>query len=578
MASKPSLEPQEVGEVDALASGPNIANSRVKRPRQQLKTTAMDEFSDEEMTAPKKKRAKATAKKSNAPAEPKTPKAPSSGSASKRSSSASKAAATKAESAEDGGEERKQPQPKLAFISSSSSDSQYHGVPLDHLRTMLTPQEYIRVSILRSMSESLHAGNEKNVSRSIHPDLASSRPSLAFETELRAMVSTWVELLAVSGACLEILEAEAVRYTTQLLIDLKRKVVENEELGLVNGRPVKQLMYSNQSQGIDPRMMTFVSQSKANQKTPSSGAKNIAPSPASKESESKAREEAILKSATEMDVSDDDEEEEIETEPSAPEASQSNNADPEESEYNPKAEWHSLKSASDSDKMVKPKYDRIPIAQMDHLAEALVQRHISLVRRLEYIARRLAEDDRTQRVNEQSKAERVAEENADQEDEEELLDVWAPSPELEAFVSQQDSSETTEKQHVLRETILSERMERVQRMNVAHLDEWQSASSVSFARPNLSKFKAWMNVCCGWDPKEVCIPPHLIVALNFALYEHLRYIVRSSIQMTPSPETGANLKVLLPDRLRAEISARIEAGDAVHTKPLFAGTHPKPSS
>lgn len=564
MASKPRSGAKDMDEDEDFEPSSTPSNSRTKRSRKTLDAPVDEALTDEEDVTPKKKRAKTVAKKNAVPAEPKPPKARPSTGVVKKSPKAGKPAEKSSDSLETASEERKTSQPKIALISSSNSDSQYLGVPLDDLRTMLTPQEYIRVSILRSMAESAHAANEKNVSRSIHPDLASSRPSFAFEAELRAMISTWVELMAVSGACIEVLEAEALRYAAQLMTDLKLSMMEHETTGRINGRYQKPVMHSNQEQTIDPRMVALAARTKAHT---NSTANDHHSTPSTSTSDLKAPESSKPITEENMEASEDEEDEEIAAETIDAEAPQTEEVNKEDEEYDPKAEWHSLKSASDSKIVKKPKYDRIPIATMDDLAETLVKRHISLVRRLEYIERRLAEDDRNQRVNEQVKADQVAEENED----EEALDAWSPSEELEYHISKQDSSETTEKQHALRETILSERMERVQRMSVAHLDEWQIASSVSFARPNLSKFKAWLNVCCGWNPKELCIPPHLIVALNFIVYEHLRYIVRTSVQTTPSNGVGTNLKVLLPDRLRAEIAARIEAGDAVYTNALFTG-------
>lgn len=541
------------------------SNSRPKRDRKTLNTPVDAELTDEEDAIPKKKRAKSVAKKSALPAEPKPPKARLSTGAVKMSPQVGTPVPRISDSLESAPEERKTSQPKIALISSSNADSQYLGVPLDDLRTMLTPQEYIRVSILRSMAESAHAANEKNVSRSIHPDLAASRPSFAFESELRAMISTWVELSAVSGACIELLEAEALRYTAQLVTDLKLSATEHRTTGRINGREQRQLMFSNQEQTIDPRMAALVARTKAHTNATAAG---NTPTPSATSERDKEPNNSKLAAEDDMEASEGEEDEEIESEAIDAEAPHVEEPPHEEEEYNPKAEWHSLKSASETRVGRKSRYGRIPIVTMDDLAETLVKRHISLVRRLEYIERRLAEDDRNQHINKQSKADQVAEES---EDEEALLDAWSPSEDLEYYISKRDSTETTEKQHALRETILSERMERVQRMSVTHLDEWQLASSVSFARPNLSKFKAWLNVCCGWNPNELCLPPHIIVALNFVVYEHLRYIVRTSAQPSPFTDTSTNLKVLLPDRLRAEIAARIEAGDGVYTNALYCG-------
>ena len=574
MASKSLLVGgEDDGDVDFEPSS-SSANSRSKRTRKTLKRDVNDEYSDEDVDTPQKKRAKSTAKKSSSPPQITASNPRSTSVSAKKGNESNRSTSKHALSSEKVSEERKTSQPKIALISSSNSDSQYQGVPLDHLRTMLTPQEYIRVSILRSMSESSHAGNEKNVSRRIHPDLASSRPSLAFEVELRSMISTWVELMAVSGACLEILEAEAVRYTTILMAELKQAVLEHERTGTVNGRSQKQLMFSNQAQGIDPKLAALVERSKVVLSS-ASDKMDVDPISSGELKTSKAEEDNFEGGADVDEESEVEEEDFAENTNEADSRERVDTAEKEDEEYDPKAEWHSLKSMSNPKIVKASQYDRIPIAQMDHLAEALSLRHISLVRRLEYIARRLAEDARNQRVNEQSKSEQVQEE---EEEDEEVLEAWTPSLDLEMHLSRQDSSETAERQHELREAMLSERMERVQRMSVAHLDEWQAASSISFARPNISKFKAWLNVCCHWNPKDICIPAPLVVAINFIVYEHLRYIVRTSIQTTSSSNgSGSTLRVLLPDRLRAEISARIEAGDAVHTNSLIEALQPSPT-
>jgi hypothetical protein len=229
-----------------------------------------------------------------------------------------------------------------------------------------------------------------------------------------------------------------------------------------------------------------------------------------------------------------------------------------------------------------PGFSKIPIATVDHLAEALVGRNISLVRRLEYIVKRLAEDDKTQKMSKDAETDKAlskgtVEDGAtdvelDEEDDEITADmIWIPSPELEEFMVSENPVETREKQHQLREILMTERMARVDKMPTEKLDDWQNQSSTSFARPRgLRKFKSWLVRCCQWNHVNLCIPAPLATILNYMMYEHLRYIVRASITPTipTRPNAEKNPFTLLPETLRKEIELRNASGDAVRTESL----------
>lgn len=532
------------------------APRNVKRP---IQRTVDSDDDDEEAHMPTPKRAKRVAPKQKAQAEPKAPKPAPTPKSTKTTSDPKVTTKSPARESTKPSEEPIAAPANTGPISSFNPAAQYSGIPLEHLRAVLTPQEYIRVSILRSMSESAHAGIEKNVSRKLHPDLARPRASLNFDSELRAMISTWVELVALSGSCLELLEEEATRYMTILLRELQAVVNTHMESGIVNNRALGTLNYTNQAQMI-----------KANLIRPRKMAKPVSTETAPAPVEPPIKEEKAANSDSKVDENINSEKNEDENDDSSEyeESEEGENAAQSDDEGGAPRSVH-LNNSFATAKV--PKYSRVPIASMDHVAEVLVARHISLVRRLEYIALRLAEDDRTQRVNKESVSDKVRDvDESENDEEEEAFEVWRPSLELDAYIRSQDASETTEKQAALRETILEERMERVRRIAVADLEDWQTASSVSLARPNLAKFKAWLAVCCDWDPASMCIPSHLTLTLNYVLYEHLRYIVRCAVTKTSDLVNGSKteLLALVPESLRAEIVARAAIADAVHTHAL----------
>jgi len=222
----------------------------------------------------------------------------------------------------------------------------------------------------------------------------------------------------------------------------------------------------------------------------------------------------------------------------------------------------------------KAGFARIPIGTLDHLAEALVKRHPSLVRRLEHIMKRLAEDDEAQQVNKDTQAEGVSADALQDDDFDPTFnpeDIWVASPELEDYLERAAPSETREQQQELRDLLMAERMSRVDKIPVSKLDEWQNASSISFARPRrLLKYKSWLVQCCFWDQHALCMPPTLATAINFLMYEHLRYIVRASVTISTSGASNGTLPTatLRPERLRAEIEARIAVGDRVQVPAL----------
>jgi hypothetical protein len=238
------------GTSDAGLAVEDQGPTRRKTRGKQLKIEQYSD-SDEEEFAPKSKRAKAAGKKA-AVAKPVQATNPSSRSNSKKTASTMDVTIENAAIpvAEIPGTSVEATSTKVGS-SLGDSMSQYQGIPLEELRGYLTPQDYVKVSIMRSLAESTHTGSEKNVTRKIHPDLAPSQVFLNWELELRAMVSTWVELFIIPQSCLTLLEAEATRYLRNMLKDLTEVVQEHAEQGTINERTQKPLCYSNQAQRID---------------------------------------------------------------------------------------------------------------------------------------------------------------------------------------------------------------------------------------------------------------------------------------------------------------------------------------
>lgn len=502
----------------------------------------------------------------------------------------------------------------LAMPPSSSggdSMSQYQGIPLEELRLILSPQEYIKVSILRSMAESPHGGKDKNVPKFLHPHLTASAltSNLNWEMELRSMIATWIDMPFVTTSVLSILESEAVRYTTRLLQDLTAAVEEHVETGFVNDRPQKSMMFSNQAQRIDLKAVLATQPQEAApaaDATPSSSTSmdaaptttNTAPiaSNATKTSSAKVRADTAADEDYEAEEDEDEEDDaddadEVYPSSSAQKKAKRRSASDEDEAYseetsNGLAGAAATAAAAATTTSVrgttKAGFARIPIGTLDHLAEALVKRHPSLVRRLEYIMKRLAEDDEAQQVNKDAQAEHVSADALQDDDSDPPFnpeDVWVASSELEDYIAHTAPTETRERQQELRDMLMAERMLRVEKIPVAKLDDWQNASSISFARPRrLHKFKAWLVQCCHWNQHALCIPSPLATAINFLTYEHLRYIVRASLASSASvSDGGAPMVALLPERLREEIEARIAAGDFVQIAPL-ATNHLQESS
>lgn len=457
--------------------------------------------------------------------------------------------------------------------SSGDSLAQYQGIPLEELRLILSPQEYIKVSILRSMAESPHGGKDKNVPKFLHPHLTASALSsnLNWDLELRSMIATWVDMPVVSTSVLSILEAEATRYTASVLKDLMDVVQEHLDTGLVNGRPQKPMMFSNQAQRIDMKAISVVSP------PPSLTAEHPSSVDTAPPEASASNTEKISKKSVEEEEHDEDEDDEEYATSQTHKDRTSASAD----ESGPEEDTPSTVNAGASIRgTTKAGFARIPIGTLDHLAEALLKRHPSLVRRLEHIMKRLAEDDEAQQVNKDTQAEGVSADTLQEDDYDPAFtpdDVWMASPDLEDYLERVAPVETRERQQELRDILMAERMIRVEKIPVAKLDDWQNASSVSFARPRrLIKYKSWLVQCCHWDQHGLCIPPTLATAINFLMYEHLRYIVRASLMPSQKSLGAAPVATLRPEKLRAEIEVRILAGDCVQVGVL--ATDPKEST
>jgi hypothetical protein len=502
------------------------ANVETKRKLRSRKAVAYndDTFSDDDYMDPPTKRAKSAAKKTPV-SKPKLPSKSTSASPAKSPTPKPKYATIPATQRAEAPLQVLESTPNQAAMIFTDTADQYPGVPLEQLRQMLPPQDYVRISILRSMAETQLVGSEKNLSRNLHPDLTPKPPTLTFELELRAMVATWVDLEQVTISCLALLEAEAVRYTSELVRDLLAVVQEYHETnGIVNGRPQKPL--SN-----------FWPSAKLTTDTTKESSSNASPT---KSGENPSNAISL--------VSDDGEDSEEEFVPQDDQPAEENDGEPRDGE--------------------KRNSFAVPIVSLDLLAEVVVKRHVSLVRRLQYIVQRLAEDDQAQKSAKENVG-TSANEDGEEEEDAKPAEVWIPTPELEAYLDSVDSSETLERQDEIRDKIMQERMVRVEKMPAATLDEWQTASSISLARPRrLPKFKQWLIDFCHWDPSLMFITGPLAVILSFMTYEHLRWIVRAAVQTVPTPNNPnrPSHHILPAERIRLEISKRIAAGDRVLTE------------
>jgi hypothetical protein len=543
----------------------------------------LDSDSDEEAFSPKKKRAKPAAKKASMPKPPRPSNALSTPKSKK------KAPTLESESPKNGLElsEKTSQATTSAIAAGGDSLAQYQGIPLEELRNHLTPQEYVKLSIMRSIAESAQGGSEKNVTKLLHPDLAPTLQFLNWESELRAMVATWVDLLIVTQSCLELLEAEATRYTRNLLKALESIAKEHLRKGTVNKRVQKPMMYSNQAQRIDLKLAkpTDVEKVLDSAKAPSVPGTSSSAS-ASQPTNPNGQPNSTLSSAA------GDSEDDFEYDQDRAMADSEDDESPPKSR--PTTSQGKNSATGRATPVPPPGFDRIPIMTVDHIAEMLVLRDVSLVRRLEYLVKRLAEDDKAQRMSKETETEKptlsdTAEHSgpdSDSDDEDDQLQemIWTPSLELEEWMRSKVPNETSEKHHLMHEDLISERMLRVEAMPAARLDDWQNQSSVSFARPKLSKFKSWLFQCCHWDTGALCLPSPLLNLINFLTYEHLRYIVRGSVtSASPATSTSSATSTipissskppltLKAENLRAEIEARHLAGDAVRIEPLAA--HP----